>query len=135
VKYLLDTNTCIAVMRNHPHVVVRMLATTPGECAASAITAYELFTGVEKCAQPARERPKVERSLRTVHLLPFDFPVATESARIRATLEARGQTIGAYDMLLAGHSLALALILATHNLAEFRRVDALEIEDWQTPQP
>lgn len=72
MKYLLDTNTCIAAMRNHPLVVQRLSAVTPGDCAISTITAYELFTGVAKCADPARERAKVERLLNTVCQLPFD---------------------------------------------------------------
>ena len=46
--YLLDTNTCIDVMRNHPHVVDRMSALAPGDCAISTITSYELYTGIAK---------------------------------------------------------------------------------------
>src|SRR5438105_11065116 len=60
MRYLLDTNTCIAVMRKHPTAVQRMAATTPGDCAISIITSYELLTGVEKCSNPAKERIKVQ---------------------------------------------------------------------------
>jgi tRNA(fMet)-specific endonuclease VapC len=104
VKYLLDTNTCIAAMRNHALVVRRLSALAPSDCAVSTITAYELFTGVEKCADPARERLKIERLLNAVCQLPFDSAAAAEAARVRGTLEALGQPIGPYDMLLAGHA-------------------------------
>lgn len=57
--YLMDTNTCIAVMRSHPTAVHRMAAVAPGDCAIYTVTAYELYTGVEKCADPAQERSKV----------------------------------------------------------------------------
>jgi len=112
-----------------------MLATAPGDCATSTITAYELFTGVEKCSDPARERPKVERFLGAVSLLSFDSAAATDAARIRAALEAIGQPIGAYDLLLAGHCRSLGLVLVTNNTVEFRRVSGLVVEDWQSAGP
>jgi tRNA(fMet)-specific endonuclease VapC len=66
MSYLLDTNTCIAVMRQHPIAVQRMSAVPPGDCVVSTVTSYELFTGVEKCAKPAQERSKVEILLKAV---------------------------------------------------------------------
>lgn len=101
----------------------------------STITAYELFTGVAKCADPPRERAKVEGLLNTVCQLPFDAAAAGEAAWIRAALEATGQTIGPYDLLLAGHALSLRLVLVTNNTAEFARVVGLALENWQAPTP
>jgi tRNA(fMet)-specific endonuclease VapC len=135
VKYLLDTNTCIAAMRHHPQVVQRLSVTPPGDCAISTITAYELFTGVEKCSDPGRERPKVERLLNITCQVPFDNSAALEAARVRAALEAVGQPIGSYDFLLAGHAKSLGLVLVTHNTAEFNRVAGLTVEDWHTSGP
>ncbi len=89
-RYLLDTNTCIAVLRNHPLVLQRMAAVAPGDCAISNITTYELLTGVEKCAHPAKERAKMDLFLKTVSALPFDASAAQEAARIRALLESKG---------------------------------------------
>ena len=88
-QYLLDTNTCIAVLRNHPKVLERMAAVTPADCAISTITSYELYTGVEKCANPLKERAKVELLLKTVAEAPFESGAAKEAARIRALLEAQ----------------------------------------------
>jgi tRNA(fMet)-specific endonuclease VapC len=78
-RYLLDTNTCIAAMRSHPKAIQRMAAVPPGECAISTVTAYELFTGVEKCSKPAQERAKVDLLLRTVHELAFESAAARET--------------------------------------------------------
>jgi tRNA(fMet)-specific endonuclease VapC len=80
LRYLLDTNICIAVMRSHPKVVQRMAAVPPGDCAISAITGYELYTGVEKCSKPTQERAKVDLLLNTVQHLLFDFRAAEEGA-------------------------------------------------------
>lgn len=99
-------------MRHQPTVVQRMSAVLPGDCAISTVTSYELHTGVEKCASPNKERAKVDLLLQTVHQLPFDDSAARQSARIRAFLESQGQPIGPYDILLAGHALALSLILS-----------------------
>jgi tRNA(fMet)-specific endonuclease VapC len=68
-RYLLDTNTCIAAMRSHPKVIQRMSAAPPGDCAISTITGYELYTGVEKCSSPAKERVKVDLLLKIVQQL------------------------------------------------------------------
>lgn len=89
-RYLLDTNTCIAVMRGHSVAVQRMAALAPGDYAISTITAYELYTGVEKCAKPAQERNKVELLLMTVREMPFDADAAREAGRVRALLESQG---------------------------------------------
>jgi tRNA(fMet)-specific endonuclease VapC len=118
-------------MRNHPRVVLRMAAVAAGDCAISTITRYELFTGVERCANPAKERAKVELLLKTVHEVPFESGAAREAARIRALLESQGQPIGPHDVLLAGQALALSLTLVTANTKEFSRVPGLVLEDWQ----
>lgn len=118
-------------MRNHPAAVRRMAAESPGDCAISTITSYELYTGVEKCSQPARERAKVELLLKTVPVVPFDSAAAGEAARVRALLESQGQAIGPYDVLLAGQALSLSLIVVTANTREFSRVPGLVVENWQ----
>jgi tRNA(fMet)-specific endonuclease VapC len=130
--YLLDTVTCIAVMRSHPLAVQRMAKVAPGDCVLSTITTYELYTGVEKCANPAKERAKIDLLLKTVRQVPFEAKAAKEAARIRAWLESQGQMIGPYDILLAGQALAESLILVTANTGEFARVPGLALENWQS---
>jgi tRNA(fMet)-specific endonuclease VapC len=133
MKYLLDTNTCIAAMRGNFQVVQRMAALTPTDCVVSTITAYELYTGVEKCARPAQERSKVEQFLSTVCNSPFNDAAAAQAARIRGVLESQGQMIGPYDILLAGQALAAQLVVVTNNTSEFARVPGLSLENWQQP--
>ena len=109
MKYLLDTNTCIAALRNHPEVIGRLRTVSATECAVSTVTSFELFTGVEKCRDPAAERQKVQLLLNQVAQLDFDTNAALQAASIRANLEALGQTIGPYDLLLAGQAIASQL--------------------------
>lgn len=132
MKFLLDTNTCIAVMRNHPQVLQKVAAFSPPDFAISTITSYELYTGIEKCANPTKERAKVSLFLKTVIPLPFNEQAAQEAAKIRGLLESQGKMIGPYDILIAGQTLAENLILVTANTAEFSRVPGIMLENWQT---
>jgi tRNA(fMet)-specific endonuclease VapC len=113
MRYLLDTITCIAVMRHHAAVLQRLSAVAPADCAISSITTYELYTGIEKCADPAKEQAKVDLLLATMSELVFDGPAAREAGRIRARLESQGRMIGAYDVLLAGQARSSGLTLVT----------------------
>lgn len=131
MPYLLDTNTCIDVMRNRPNVVSRMSVVAPGDCVISTITSYELHTGIAKCASPVTEQAKLDLFLKTVIELPFDQAAAREAGRIRGLLESQGWMIGPYDILLAAHALTAQLTLVTANTNEFQRVPGLVVENWQ----
>ena len=133
MRYLLDTNTCIAAMRHHTLVLQRLAAVAPADCAISSITTYELYTGIEKCADPTKELAMVNLLLATVSELAFDGQAAREAGRIRALLESQGRMIGAYDVLLAGHARSAGLTLVTANVGEFSRVPGLNWENWQAP--
>src|SRR5262249_45903456 len=118
MRFLLDTNTCIAAMRHHTPVLQRLSAVAPADCSISSITTFELYTGIEKCADPAKELAKVNLLLATVSERVFDGHAAREAGRIRALLEAQGLMIGAYDVLLAGHARSAGLTLGTANVGE-----------------
>lgn len=96
------------------------------------VTLYELYSGVERCRQPAKERQKVDLFVAPLHLLPFDQDAAAQAARVRWQLEQNGDVIGPYDLMLAGQALSLGLTLVTHNTGEFQRVVGLPLEDWQS---
>ena len=130
MKFLLDTNFCIAVMRGHAGAVAALKVNAPEACALSAVTLYELSTGVEKCQYPERERGKVARLLTVIRVLPFGEEEAKHAASVRAKLEAAGNVCGPYDLLIAGHALARGLTVVTHNVSEFSRVEGLGVEDW-----
>lgn len=116
-------------------MVAAMAARDPADLAVSCVTSYELHTGVEKCADPAKERNKVQRLLDTLQQIAFDQSAAREAARIRADLESRGEMIGPYDVLIAGQAMSLGLTLVTDNTNEFARVSGLSLEKWHTPAP
>jgi tRNA(fMet)-specific endonuclease VapC len=108
-----------------------MSSVVPADCAISTVTSYELYTGVEKCAAPANERAKVDLLLTSIQELPFNSAAAREAAHQRAQLEAIGQMIGPYDLLLAAQAIAAGLTLVTANTAEFARIPGLPLENWR----
>jgi len=130
MTHLLDTDTCIGVLRQRLGMVQRLSQFAPTDCAVSMVTVYELFCGVEKAQDPARERQKVERLVSTITELSLDRAAAETAARIRTDLERQGQRIGPHDLLIAGQALASELTLVTNNRQEFQRVSGLNLESW-----
>ena len=130
MTHLLDTDTCIGVLRQRPGMVQRLSQVAPMDCAASMVTVYELFCGLARALDPAKERQKVERFVSAIIELPLDRAGAEAAANIRAELERQGTPIGPYDLLIAGQAVAGGLTLVTNNVREFKRVSGLKVESW-----
>ena len=130
LRYMLDTNLCIRVLRDRPPSLrERFNAEADGLC-ISTIVLTELLHGAAKSARPIENRREVERFAARLEVLPFDAEAAEHAADIRATLERAGQTIGGYDLPIAGHARSRGLTIVTGNLGEFQRVAGLRCEDW-----
>ncbi len=135
LRYLLDTNLCIRVLRDRPANLRPRFNAEATSLALSDIVLYELLVGAERSAKPAENRAAVERFAARLTVLPFDSAAAAHAANIRATLEQKGASIGAYDLLIAGHARSQGLIVITGNLREFTRVEGLRSEDWLAQLP
>jgi len=131
VRFLLDTDTCIDLLRGRPQTVRNAGGVAPDDCAVSSVTVYELLTGVGKCRSPDNELRKVMALLELLHQLPFDRTAAERTAAIRVSLEKTGAMIGPYDVMLAGQSLASNITLVTSNVTEFARVPGLGMVSWR----
>ncbi len=130
MKFLLDTDTCISVLRGRSMTCRRLNEVSPDDCGVSTVTVFELMSGVERCRNPEEENKKVLTFLAPLHLLPFDHLAAEQAARIRWQLEKSGCPIGPYDLQIAGQALALNVTLVTGNIGEFRRVMDLPLANW-----
>lgn len=130
LRFMLDTNVCIRVLRDRPqHLRERFNAEAEG-LSISTIVLTELLHGAAKSDHPEHNRREVERLSARLDVLAFDEAAAGHAADIRADLERRGQTIGGYDLLIAGHARSRGLVVVTGNLREFKRVDGLRCVDW-----
>ena len=130
MTHLLDTDVCIGVLRQRPGMVQRLSRIAPANCAVSMVTVFELFCGLAKAQDPAKERRKVEQFVSAIIELPLDRASAEAAASIRAKLERQGTPIGPYDLLIAGQAVAVGLTLVTNNVREFERVNGLKLESW-----
>ena len=131
MRYLLDTNLCIALIRRSSLVAERRVTEQAvTDVAISAITVAELEFGVARSKQPKLNREKLDQFLQPLQVLAFDDNAGAAYGPARARLEARGEMIGPLDMLLAAQALGLGLTLVTNNVREFERVEGLQTEDW-----
>ncbi len=134
MKYLLDTNACIALINATPPVVrarFEKALRAGAEMFAPSVVAYELWYGVAKSGRPEKNAARVETFFAgPVEVLSFEDEDARAAGKLRAALERVGKPIGAYDVLIAGQALRRGLTLVTSNAREFGRVKGLLWEDW-----
>ena len=131
MEYLLDTDTCVDLLRGVRAVVRKLGQLGPEDCAISAITSFELFAGAAKARQPSVETEKVRRLVEVIEEISFDSEAARHAGQLRHRLDKAGTPIGPYDLLIAAHALALDVTLVTANTVEFGRVSDLRIENWR----
>ena len=132
LRYMLDTNICIYVIKRRPMEVLDTFNKFAGTLCISSVTFAELCHGVEKSALPEHNRRQVEDFVSRLEILPYGDKAAAHYGDIRATLERQGKTIGVNDLHIAAHGRSEGLVLVTNNLKEFERVAGLRTENWLT---
>lgn len=130
LRYLLDTNIVIYVLKRRPIEVLPIFNANAGRMAISAITMAELLHGAEKSGRVSENLSAVEDFCSRLDVLPYGVKAAQHYGAIRAVLEKLGRPIGVNDLHIAGHARSEGLVLVTNNLSEFERVPALEMENW-----
>jgi len=134
IRTLLGTDIFIALLRGNPHARERVRARPTKSIAISMVTVYELRVGVEKSGEPEKNERFLEDALAPFAVLPFDEPASIQSAKIRSHLERKGQVIGLYDTLIAGHAQSIHAELISANTREFSRVPGLKVVNWLSCQ-
>lgn len=130
VRYMLDTNTVSHILRSDPVVTSRLLAVPMSSLCISAITEGELLFGFAKRPEASRLGAAVREFLRRVTVLPWDSTVTELYGTLRASMAAKGQILGALDMLIAAHAVAASSTLVTSDKA-FQMMDQLVTVDWR----
>ena len=131
MKYMLDTNICIYIIKEKPVKVFQTFRSLNiGDVCISSITFAELQYGVCKSQNKERNKMALLNFLVPMEILPFSSRAASYYGEIRAALENKGLIIGAYDLLIAAHALSEKLILVTNNTKEFNRIPKLVLENW-----
>jgi tRNA(fMet)-specific endonuclease VapC len=135
LMYLLDTNTCVYIIRKRPEAVFRRLNKVADDgIALSVITAFELEVGALR-AKGRAYSDAVRRFLAEFPILALEDAARRAYGELRLDLERGGKVIGPYDMLIAAHALAVEATLVTNNESEFGRVKGLRTENWVGKEP
>ena len=131
MKYLLDTNICIYLIKNKPKkLLVRIQKTPLNEIAVSSITIAEMEYGIAKSTKPTESRIALMKFLLPFEIIGFTEEAAAYYGSIRCDLQKKGAPVGNMDMLIASIALAHGLTLVTNNVKEFSRIDKLKVENW-----
>ena len=131
MRYMLDTNICIYIIKHKPENVFKELQKhDPSEVCISSVTYAELIHGVEKSAAIEKNRLALALLLANIEIMNFDVNAANCYGKIRAGLEKKGTPIDPLDMMIAGHAQSLSYTVVTNNVKEFSRVTNLDIVNW-----
>jgi tRNA(fMet)-specific endonuclease VapC len=131
MRYLLDTDTCIYIVKHKPAgTLKRFEQTRAGDVGMSVVTYLELVYGAYKSRHVEGNLTRIEQLSGLIPVLPLDSSVGTHYGNLRTQLEGSGSRIGAHDLLIAAHALSLGLIIVTNNVREFGRIRGLRIENW-----
>jgi tRNA(fMet)-specific endonuclease VapC len=131
MRFLLDTNICIYIIKQKPAKVLAKFQTLNlSDIGVSSITVAELEYGAYKSQRSEQNRAALSQFLIPLEVLPFDERATQTYGQIRAELEPRGIAIDSMDMLIASQAISLGLIIVTNNVRELSQIPGLSLENW-----
>ena len=132
IRYMLDTDACIALIKNRPEAMrIRLSNLSPEEVGISSIVTAELWFGVAHSQKKNQNEAALKDFLDYATLLDWPCEASPLYGKIRTGLQKLGTPIGAMDLLIASHAISLDAVLVTNNTREFERVPDLKIENWE----
>jgi tRNA(fMet)-specific endonuclease VapC len=130
LTYMLDTNTCIYVMKNYPQDLREKFNSLAEQLCISTITLGELHYGAEKSTRRVDNLIAIEHFVARLDVLPFEAKAASHYGQVRAELERAVMPCGPHDMQIGGHARGEGLIVVTNNMREFSRMPGVRAETW-----
>jgi tRNA(fMet)-specific endonuclease VapC len=131
MKLMLDTNICIAIIKQKPkNILKRFSAYQVGDICISSVTLAELRYGVAESQYQERNQAALDEFILPLEVASFDEAATQYYGILRATLEKQGTPIGSLDTMIGAHALSLNVTLVTNNTREFDRIAGLKLLDW-----
>ena len=131
MRYMLDTNICSYILKNHPAAVkLKFEEVGPENIYISSIVLAELYYGAARHPKGVVIRREIDDFAARLIVLPWDEVAADHYGAIRASLEKAGTLVGAMDMLIAAHAKSCGATLVSNNLREFDRIKSLKTANW-----
>ncbi len=126
---LLDTDTCIAILRGNESVIERRAAISD-KVVTTWITAAELHYGAAKSKAPERNRALVTSFLATLPVLGLDASSVQIFGEAKALLERKGQRLADADLFIGAIAAAQQATVVTGNRRHYERIPGVTVEDW-----
>jgi tRNA(fMet)-specific endonuclease VapC len=131
MKYLLDTNICIyLIKRQYPEIMTKLLNVGFDMVGISTITLAELEYGVANSSRTLESQAALLEFILPFEIIDFGYNAASFYGKIRKELKDKGLPVGDMDMMIAAVAMAHELVVVTNNEKEFRRIADLKIENW-----
>jgi tRNA(fMet)-specific endonuclease VapC len=133
MRYMLDTNILIYLIKNKPPSIAERINSLPADAqlCMSFFTYAELLKGAERSTKKAEVLRQIDQLTRTVKVeFSADASLCEHYAEQFPRLKEAGTPIGANYLWIASHALAQGAILVTNNVREFERVLEFKVENW-----
>lgn len=132
--YMLDTNTVSYILKGLSAAGRKRLSSLRRNevAAVSAITAGELWYGLDRIGAGDVRRNALRSFLGRIKILPWDSDVADGYGAFRAHQEAIGRPLGPLDTQIAAHAIAVGAILVSNDATFQHAVGLLGLEKWAT---
>lgn len=133
MRYMLDTNILIYLIKNKPTSVAKRIDSLPAEAqlCMSFVSYAELLKGAERSTKKAAVLRQLDQLTRIISVdFTTDRGLCQHYAEQFLRLKEAGTPIGANDLWIACHALAQGCALVTNNEREFERIVGLQIENW-----
>ena len=128
-KFLLDTNICIYFLKGQYNLVQKLEKIGLENCFISEITIAELKFGAENSENKEKNRSTVDDFISRFTIIPI-FNSLDIYAKEKAQLRKAGNPLDDFDLLIGATAISNNLILVTRNVADFERLERIEIENW-----
>jgi len=133
VRYLLDTNICIAWLKGEPQVKEKLASFSPEDIGISTINLAELFFGAYNSERVEHNLSKLRNFISEMEIINLDNNSLEKYGELKTLLRKQGNIIDEFDLLIAAICLANGLALVTNNEKHFVRIEGLTLENWLVP--
>lgn len=131
MRYLLDTNICIALIhRPEDELKKKLLSMQPENFVVCSIVKAEMKFGARNSQRVAENLRQLDAFFSPFESLPFDDKASDFYGIHRALLSKSGKPIGGNDLMIAAIALSRDVTVVTRNVNEFSRVPGLRVEVW-----
>lgn len=132
IKYLLDTNTIVDIIRDKESMSSkRLMAVGLYRCAIADMTVFELLYGAFNSEQREANLQMISNLSKAICTLPSS-PAYMEAARQKCRLRKLGHLIEDIDLLIGCTAIANGLTLISDNTKHMSRLENIRIESWSS---